>query len=156
MVSSMSSLRIWIGILRSYETLYKWGWPKKWGTPVHIAICRKSFPRLGWSVRNGTIRFDNDVRKMRHKIRVEGQVLPLPPNLPPPLRIPQEPLLEQWLDIRDWHLWTSAQAEGGFPWRKGPRDLWMEDVYTVVGSTTGLQSVRQGRRLRRLRRLERS
>jgi len=37
------------------------------------------------------ISFNNDVQKKRYRIREEGLVSPLPPDVPLPLRIPQKP-----------------------------------------------------------------
>ena len=154
MLSSKLSLGIWIGILRPRRMPYRWGCPKRWRTPLCIAICRKDFLRLWRFLKSKIIRSDNDAWGRRHRIRVEELVSPLPPDLRPLLRIPQKLLLEQWLDILDLHLWISAQTGGGFPQKKGQRGVLMEGVGIVVGSTTRLRNVRRGRRLRRLRRLE--
>jgi len=112
--------------------LCEWDCLKKWRTPLGIAICQKNFLRLWQFVKSEIIRSDNKVRKQRHRMRVEGQVLLLPPDLRPLQRILQKLPLEQWLDILDLHLWTSAQAGGGFPQKKGQRGLLMEGVCIVV------------------------
>jgi len=94
------------------------------------------------------------MRKRGHRIQVEGQILPLLLDFRPPLRIPQELPLEQWLDILDLHPWISAQAGAGSLRKKVQRGSLMDGVCIEVGSTIGLWSVRRGKRLRRLRQLE--
>jgi len=83
-----------------------------------------------------------------------GQVSPLPPDLRPLLKTLQELPLERRPDILDLHLWITALAGGGFPQKKGQKDLLMEGVDIVVGLTTGLRNVRRRKRLRRSRRME--
>jgi len=93
------------------------------------------------------MRSNNDGQRRQHRIREEGQVLPLTPGLQLPQRIQQKLALEQWLDILDLHPWILVQAQEESLQRKGQRCLQMGDVDIVEGSTTGLRSVRQGRRL---------
>jgi len=148
MLSWRLLLQIWIGILRPCGMLYEWGCLKRWRTHLRIARCPSSFLRLWQFVNSDIIRSDNDARRKRHRTRGEWQVLPLPPDLRLPLKIPQELPLEQWLDILDLHQWISVQAGGGFPQKKEQKGLLIEYACIVVGLIIGLRSVRQGSRPR--------
>jgi len=130
------------------QTLCKWDYLRKWKTPWLIAICRRNFLHLSQFVRDMIIRFNNDMWKRRHRIRVDRQVSHLPPDLRPIQMIPHEPPPVQWLDKQDRHLWTLARVGEEFLQKKRQKGAQLQGVWIVVGLTIVRQSAHQGRRLR--------